>query len=149
MSANKKVTTKKAAKMPSIKRLLTYWLRPVWVTLALMLLLSMMVLTTTHFDWNIPARFLRAFVPVFLMLLAFMYILWYLIPIWPLETGLITLLVIFIAFLLASANNFPFAPQIRAYVSKGFDMDFFVAAITIGGLIVTLYAVYVQQRKPK
>lgn len=149
MSTNKKVTTKKAAKTLSIKRLITYWLIPVWVALVFTLVLFVIALTTTHFDWAMTGRFLLAFSPILGVTLALMYILWYLVPRWPLETGLIVLLIMFGAYLFASLNDNNLALQVRAYLSERFNIDFFAASMTLGGLLIALYAIYIQQRKSK
>ena len=79
--------------------------------------------------------------------LTLMYILWYLIPRRPLETGLIMLLIMFGVFMFASVKDDNIALQIRTYLSERFDITFFATAMTIGGLLIAVWAVYNQQRK--
>jgi len=64
-------------------------------------------------------------------------------------TGLIILLIVLFVFQLASGNNTDFAPQIRAYLTESFDIDFFATAMTMGGVLVAIYAIYKQQQKQK
>lgn len=149
MTTNKKVTTEKAVKSLSTKRLITYWLRPVWIILALMLVLFLFVLTTSRFDWVTAWHLLIVLLPVYGLMLATMYVLWYLVPTWPLETGMITLLIMFSVYLFASLNDNNLALQLRTYLSEHFNTDFFAVSMTLGGLLVALYAIYIQQRKQK
>jgi len=147
MGNNKEITTKKTSKVPSIRRLLIYWLIPVWIVLLLMLAWFIFVLVESNFDWLIAWRLLVVMLPIFGAVLTLIYIFWYLIPLRPLETGLIMLLIMFGVFLFASVNDNNIALQIRTYLSERFDVPFFATAMTIGGLLIAVWAIYNQQRK--
>lgn len=139
----------KASKSLSIKRLLTHWLIPVWVTLAIYLAFFLLSLTTSHFDWAISGRLLVVLSPILATMLFVMYVFWYLIPKWPLETALIMLAIMCIIFLLASGKDFPIASQIRDYISNNFDINYFAASMTIAGLVIAIFALYSQEKKRK
>jgi len=149
MGNNEEITTEKTSKVPSIRRLLIYWLIPVWIVLLLMLAWFIFVLVESNFDWLTARRLLVVMLPIFGTVLILMYIFWYLIPLRPLETGLIMLLILFGVFMFASVNDNNIALQMRTYLSERFDVTFFATAITIGGLLIALWAIYNQQRKQK
>jgi len=107
------------------------------------------VLVESNFDWLTARRLLVVMLPIFGTVLILMYIFWYLIPLRPLETGLIMLLILFGVFMFASVNDNNIALQMRTYLSERFDVTFFATAITIGGLLIALWAIYNQQRKQK
>lgn len=147
MGNNKEITTKKTSKVPSIRRLLIYWLLPVWIVLLLMLALFIIVLVESDFGWLTAWRLLFIISPIFGVILTLIYIFLYLIPIRPLETGLITLFILCSVFLFASINDNNIALQMRTYLSERFDVTFFATSMTIGGLFIAIWAIYYQQRK--
>lgn len=147
MGNNEEITTKKTSKVPSIRRLLIYWLMPVWIVLLLMLALFIVVLVELDFDWLTAWRFLAIMLPIFGVVLTLIYIFWYAIPRRPLETGLIMLLILFSVFLFASVNDNNIALQMRTYLSERFDITFFATGMTIGGLFIAVWVIYKQQRK--
>lgn len=149
MDTNNKVTTERTPKALSIRRLITHWLKPVWVTLAFVLILLVFSLVVTHFGWAVTGRFLLTISPVFISTLAIMYLFAYLIPLWPLETAFATIFIMFGIYLFASQNNDNVALAIRTYLSKQFNIDFFSVSMTLAGVLIALYAIYKQERKPK
>ncbi len=149
MGNNEEITTKKTSKVPSIRRLLIYWLLPVWIVLLLMLALFIFVLVESNFGWLTAWRYLVVILPVFGVLLTLTYIFCYLIPLRPLETGLIVLFIMFGVFMFASVNDNDIALQMRTYLRKWYDITFLATGITIGGLFTAAWAIYNQQRKRK
>ena len=147
MGNNEEITTKKTSKVPSIRRLLIYWLVPVWIVLAFMIALFIILLVESNFDWLTAWRFLLIILPVFGVFLALMYIFLYVAPQRPFETGLAILFILSGVFLFASINDNNIALQMRTYLSERFDITFFATGMTIGGLFIAVWVIYNQQRK--
>lgn len=120
----------------------------IWAGFALLLMVVLVVVCVAvkGFRWELFFQALCSLRLVFPVMLAFVFILAFLVLRFPIYNMFVMLLVVALAFLLASMKNNPISQQISEYIHTQFEVELFAAAITMLALVSALFEVYRRSR---